>query len=74
MFVLIYVVGLVVAAIIIIRPTMKCGMLCLNDLLIGIVTCLFSFAGIAFLWLLNKCEVIAAKHGNPIIWVRKKNE
>lgn len=74
LFILIYLLGALVAAVIFIGAARKEGAMFLDDLLIGIVTCLFSFAGIILLWLLNKCEKIADKYHNPVIWQRKKND
>ena len=73
-FITIYLLGTLMGVVVFINAARKEGVMFLDDLLIGIATCLFSFAGIAVLWLLNKCEIIADKYNNPIIWQRKKNE
>ena len=70
----IYLLGALIGAVIFTSAARKEGAMFLDDLLIGLVTCLFSFAGIAFLWLLRQCERIADKHNNPVIWQRNKNE
>lgn len=72
-FILIYLLGFLLAVVIFTNSARKEGAMFLDDLLIGIVTALFSFAGIVFLWLLNKCEKVADKFNNPVIWQRKKN-
>ena len=70
----IWLAGAIVAAVIVIRAALKDGEIFLDDLLLGILTCLFSFFGIAFLGLLNVCQWIACKFGNPIVWQRNQDE
>ncbi len=64
----IWALGALMGAIIFISSARKAGSLNLDDLLICVVTCAFSFFGIAFLWLFQQCETIADKFGNPVIW------
>ena len=70
----IYLLGALIGAVIFTSAARREGEMRLDDLLIGIVTCVFSCAGIAVLWLINKCERIADKYNNPVIWSRHHNE
>ena len=74
LFIAIYLLGAIIAALIFTSAARREGEMRLDDLLIGIVTCVFSFAGIAVLWLINKCERIADKYNNPVVWSRNHNE
>ena len=74
LFIAIYLLGAIIAALIFTSAARREGEMRLDDLLIGIVTCVFSFAGIAVLWLIDKCERIADKYNNPVIWSRNHNE
>lgn len=71
---LIWLLGALLAAAIFINSAHKAGSVRLDDLLIGILTCLFSFCGIVFLALLNVIETVAEHYRNPCIWTRKKEE
>lgn len=74
LFIAIYLLGAIIAVFIFTNAARQEGALFLDDLLIGIVTCVFSFAGIAVLWLIQKAEIIADKYNNPVIWQRNNNE
>ena len=74
LFICVWLLGVLLTVIVFVNSARKDGKLSLLDLLIGIVTSLFSFFGIVFLALLRLCEIVADKFDNPVIWSRNNEE
>lgn len=74
LFICIWLLGALLTVIVFANSARRDGQLSLMDLLIGIVTSLFSFFGIVFLALLRLCEIVADRFNNPVVWSRNDKE